>query len=90
MCSASTDVYTHIWTDTLEHPFPDFNIRHQCKSWGVIREWQQENALDERAFVGLKRPEGYPYRVMTHKFKEIHGWFESHEDDGDLTSGEIG
>ncbi len=90
MCSANTDVYTHIWTDTLEHPFPDFNIDHQCKDWDAILAWQQQNALDEDAFVALRRPEGYPYRVMAHEFKEIHGWFLEHEDDGDFESGELG
>lgn len=45
--------------------------------------------MDEQAFVSFKRPEGYDYHTMTHKFKEIHGWFADHEDDGDLTSGEI-
>jgi Mycotoxin biosynthesis protein UstYa len=89
MCNANTDVYTHIWTDTLDHQFPDFNINHQCKDFGAILEWQDQNGLDEKAFVHLRRPDGYPYHVMNHKFKEIHGWFLNHEDDGDLTTGEI-
>ncbi|SPQ23037.1 457e02ec-0751-4628-9db1-f6dab1287fee [Thermothielavioides terrestris] len=89
MCSASTDVYTHVWTDTLEHPFPDFNIQHRCKDYDAVLAWQRHNALDEGAFVDLRRPEGYPYRVMTHEFKEIHGWFAEHEDNGDFESGEI-
>lgn len=89
MCTASTDVYTHLWTDTLEHPFPDFNVQHQCKNYDTIMAWQEQNAVDEDEFVALRRPEGYPYRVMTHKFKEIHGWFSEHEDDGDFESGEI-
>ncbi|GLB07147.1 hypothetical protein AtubIFM57258_002470 [Aspergillus tubingensis] len=89
MCSANTDVYTHIWTDTLDHAWPDFNIQHQCKSYDTILDWQRRNALDEDDFVALRRPDGYPYRVMTHKFKEIHGWFLDHEDVGDYESGEI-
>ncbi|KUL81483.1 hypothetical protein ZTR_10424 [Talaromyces verruculosus] len=89
MCSASTDVYTHIWTDTLDHPFPDFNIDHQCKNYETVLEWQRENALDQEAFEALRRPEGYPYHVMKHKFKEIHGWFLNHEDNADFGSGEI-
>ena len=89
MCSANTDIYTHIWTDTLDHAFPDFNIEHQCKSFDTIMEWQSKNAIDEDRFVNLTRPEGYSYRKMTHKFKEIHGWFSEHQDDGDFSSGEI-
>ena len=89
MCTATTDVYTHVWTDVLEHPFPDFKIEHQCKNYEAVLEWQRRSALDEEAFVGLRRPDGYPYRVTTHEFKEAHGWFSTHEDDGDFTSGEI-
>ncbi|KAL2705643.1 hypothetical protein AAEP93_000893 [Penicillium crustosum] len=89
MCSANTDVYTHIWTDTLDHAFPDFNIEHKCKNYDAVLAWQQKNALDEDNFVALRRPEGYPYRTMTHKFKEIHGWFLQHEDEQDFESGEI-
>lgn len=88
MCNANTDVYTHIWTDTLTHPFPDFNIDHKCKNFDAVVEWQEKNAMDERAFVALTRPEGYPYRKMTHKFKEIHGWQFGPEDVDD-GSGEI-
>ncbi|KAK8044806.1 hypothetical protein PG993_004830 [Apiospora rasikravindrae] len=88
MCNANTDVYTHIWTDTLTHPFPDFNIDHKCKNFEAVVAWQNENALDEKAFVALTRPEGYPFRKMTHKFKEIHGWLFG-PDDMDDGSGEI-
>jgi hypothetical protein len=91
MCQANTDMYTHIWTDTLEHPFPDFNIDHQCKDYNAVMDWQSKNALDEEEFVRLKRPEGYAFRKMSHKFKEIHGWeFGPDEgnwewdDDGDI------
>lgn len=33
MCSANTDMYTHLWTDTMDHAFPDFNIEHKCKNY---------------------------------------------------------
>ncbi|KIN07665.1 hypothetical protein OIDMADRAFT_37083 [Oidiodendron maius Zn] len=88
VCSASTDVYTHMWTDALEFPFLDFKIWYQCKNYDAVMAWQKRNALDEDAFVALRRPEGYPYRVMTHKFKDIHAWFSDHED-GDFEPSEI-
>jgi len=89
ICAASTDVYTHFWTDTVDHPFPDFGIEQKCKNYDSITSWQRENALNEEAFVKLKRPDGYPVHVMSHKFKEVHGWFEDHRDDGDDGAGEI-
>lgn len=90
MCNANTDVYSHFWTDTFQHPFPDFNIPHQCKNFDSILSWQRKNALDEERFVGLQKPDQYPYSVMNHRFKEVHGWFRDHADDADYLSGRIG
>lgn len=85
MCNANTDVYTHIWTDALVHPFPDFNINHQCKDFSAVMEWQEKNGLDEESFVALKKPEGYAYRKMSRKFKEVNEWeFESEEEKEEL------
>ncbi|KAK4240930.1 hypothetical protein C8A03DRAFT_30897 [Achaetomium macrosporum] len=89
MCQASTDMYTHIWTDTLEHPFPDFNIDHQCKDFDAIMAWQKKHALDEEAFIRLKRPPGYPYKKMNRKFKEIHGWDFGRDGEVGQDEGEI-
>ena len=89
MCQASTDVYTHIWTDALPHPFPNFQLNHKCKDFGAVLEWQRENGLDEERFLQLERPEGYPYRTMNHRFKDVNGWFVSHSDDGVINGGEV-
>jgi len=88
LCSANTDVYTHIWVDNLEHPWPDFEVNHQCKNFDAVLDWQKKNALDEKAFSELVKPEGYPVRVANHRFKDVNGWFKDHEDDGDLVSGQ--
>lgn len=91
LCNANTDVYTHFWTDTLHHPFPDFNIHHQCRDFEAVRDWQNRHALDEEAFVALRRPDDYgPPHVMSHRFKEVHGFFRNHEDYGQDVDGEIG
>lgn len=84
MCNANTDVYPHIWIDSIiDHPFPASNIEHKCRDFGSILEWQRRNALDEKEFVELRRPEGYEYRKTNHAFKELVHWFDIHEDDGD-------
>ncbi|KAL1963163.1 hypothetical protein VTN77DRAFT_8596 [Rasamsonia byssochlamydoides] len=90
MCNANTDVYTHFWTDTLDHPFPDFTIHHQCRDFEAVLKWQQRHALDEAAFVDLRRPEDYgPPHVMSYRFKEIHDYFRDHEDHGKDADGEV-
>ncbi|KAI0151869.1 hypothetical protein GGR57DRAFT_492858 [Xylariaceae sp. FL1272] len=89
MCTANTDVYTHIWTDTVPWAFPDFNINHRCRDFSAIQEWQEKHAIDEDAFLDVKRPEGYPFRVMSHRFKEVHNWPFFGPDDHDDGTGEI-
>ncbi|KAK4222471.1 hypothetical protein QBC38DRAFT_375070 [Podospora fimiseda] len=82
LCQASTDVYTHIWTDGVEHPFPDFRGDRKCKNYDVIKDWQNKNAVDVEKFVALRAPEGAKVYRVTRKFKEVHGYFKTHEDDG--------
>ncbi|TVY65758.1 hypothetical protein LSUE1_G009820 [Lachnellula suecica] len=78
MCQANTDIF-------------QYRPPVQRLSYSAVKDWQSKNALDEEEFVKLKRPEGYAYRKMSHKFKEIHGWeFGPDEenwewdDDGDI------
>ncbi|KAM7195062.1 protein of unknown function (DUF3328) domain containing protein [Rhypophila sp. PSN 637] len=82
VCQASTDVYTHMWTDGVEHPFPDFSVDHTCKDFEGIKKWHEENAVDVDRFVALKAPGDAKVHRMTKEFKELHGWFETHGDDG--------
>ncbi|KAF2771672.1 hypothetical protein EJ03DRAFT_21764 [Teratosphaeria nubilosa] len=39
MCAATTDVYTHFWTDTFEHAFPDFGVAHQYRDFEAVLRW---------------------------------------------------
>ncbi|KAM3426673.1 hypothetical protein MY4824_009866 [Beauveria thailandica] len=71
LCNANTDVYTHIWTDAVEHPWPDFNIPHKCRDYRAIMEWQHSHAVDERKFVAMKRPVGQEPKRMSSLFKKI-------------------
>ncbi|KAF7194845.1 hypothetical protein HII31_03805 [Pseudocercospora fuligena] len=83
MCTANYDVYTHIWTDTFDYPYPDFNIQKKCTNFDEIVKYQEQHSIDQRSFEGMRKPEEYgPPAKMVRKFKEIHGWFETHEDDG--------
>ena len=67
-----------------EHPFPDFRNTHQCRDYDAIKKWQDRNAVDVDEFVALTAPEGAKVRKMTRKFKELHGFFDRHTDNGQL------
>lgn len=82
LCQATTDIYTHMWTDAVEHPFPDFSVEHKCRNFGALKDWHDKNAVDVNNFVDLKAPEGAKVHQMSREFKEVHGWFKGHEDTG--------
>ncbi|KAB8250684.1 hypothetical protein BDV35DRAFT_400548 [Aspergillus flavus] len=72
LCHANTDVYTHFWTDAVDHPWPDFNIPHKCTNFRAILEWQREHAVNEHMFVDMRRPADQEAHVMSSKFKKIY------------------
>lgn len=82
LCQATTDVYTHIWTDAVEHPFPDFSAKHECRDFDALKAWHDRNAVDVDNFVDLTAPPEANIHRMSREFKELHGWFKTHEDTG--------
>ncbi|KAL4899982.1 hypothetical protein BDW74DRAFT_188709 [Aspergillus multicolor] len=71
VCRASTDVYTHVWTDAVGHPWPDFGIEHRCVDFQAILEFQRDGGVDERAFVGLRAGVGDRVHRMSSFFKKV-------------------
>ncbi|KAL3417154.1 hypothetical protein PVAG01_11154 [Phlyctema vagabunda] len=82
MCTGNVDIYTHFWADAQYNAFPDFNLNHKCRDFEAILKWQEDNSVDVKEFEVIRRPVDYPPRIMTHRFKELFGWFNDHEDDG--------
>lgn len=72
LCHANTDVYTHIWTDAIDHPWPDFNIPHKCTDFRAILDWQMGHGVDEHMFVDMKRPEDQEAHHMSSYFKKVN------------------
>ncbi|CAN8099971.1 unnamed protein product [Discula destructiva] len=83
MCQASVDVYTHVWTDTLMQPFPDFQIEHKCRSFDAILDWQDNNALDLHEFYQLRRPSDSDPLEMSAEFKELWAEYEFYNPEAD-------
>ncbi|KAG6015868.1 hypothetical protein E4U43_004646 [Claviceps pusilla] len=43
MCNVDTGVLGQIWTDkNAPMAFPDFNTRHRCKDFNLVREWARK------------------------------------------------
>ena len=47
-CTASVDIITQKWVDQQYHPFPDFNIYHQCRDFEAILDWQIKNRVTDK------------------------------------------
>jgi hypothetical protein len=89
MCQSNVGVYTHIWVDASYNAFPDFSAYQQCRDFDAILAWQEKNSIDVEIFGDLRKPPEYKVHIMPHRFKELFGWFLTHEDDGS-SGGEIG
>ena len=57
MCNANVDLITFNWMETQERPFPDFNIKHQCRDFETVRRWQENNAIEMEKWIAMKKPE---------------------------------
>ncbi|KAG6015625.1 hypothetical protein E4U54_003210 [Claviceps lovelessii] len=43
MCNVDTGVLGQVWTDkNAPMAFPDFNTRHRCKDYNLVREWARK------------------------------------------------
>ena len=83
MCAGNVDIYTHFWTDTLDGPWPDFQISHKCRSFDTILDWQTKNALDQSTFEQMTKPnDGAPTAEMLREFKDVYHYYDYHDDDG--------
>lgn len=89
MCNANVDIYTHYWADAQLNAFPDFSVNHKCRDFDAILEWQEDNSIDVDLFGAIRKPLDYEAKIMSHRFKELFGWFDLNPDDGS-DSGEIG
>ncbi|PYH89273.1 hypothetical protein BO71DRAFT_453540 [Aspergillus ellipticus CBS 707.79] len=85
---ANVDIYTHFLADAQLNAFPDFSVNHKCRDFDALLAWQEENSIDVDEFGAIRKPPEHVARVMSHRFKELFGWFESHLHDGP-DSGEI-
>lgn len=53
MCNVDTRLMGQVWYNK-EHPraFADFNTRHTCKNYEVVRAWAKEKAVRAAPFRG--------------------------------------
>ena len=46
MCTVDTGVFGSVWVNRTDpHTFVDFNTKHVCKNFDVIRRWAERNQM---------------------------------------------
>lgn len=61
MCTGSLNLYRLVWQETQKQPWPDFNVRRQCRRWEDIVRWQEAHQMSDEDMARLhdiRRPEG--------------------------------
>ena len=48
MCDADVGVITHSWVSRRETPWPDFNVRHNCRNFEGVVEWSEKHNAPKR------------------------------------------
>ncbi|KAI0913248.1 hypothetical protein F4823DRAFT_631597 [Ustulina deusta] len=73
MCHADVDIVTFNWRESQDEPFPDFEIKKQCRDFEAIVEWQKEKQLDDtiERWKALQKPVDAKQRKMPPGLAEI-------------------
>ncbi|RYC60887.1 hypothetical protein CHU98_g5324 [Xylaria longipes] len=73
MCHADVDIVTFNWRESQNEPFPDFEIRKQCRDFEAIVDWQREKKLNDtiERWKALAKPDNAKQRQMPLGLSEI-------------------
>ena len=73
-CNANTDLVTFNWMEKQESPFPDFNVRHQCRDFDKLWVWRNENSVPmDRWVKEMRKPEGVDEIPAPERYYELFG-----------------
>ncbi|KDN60246.1 hypothetical protein CSUB01_11550 [Colletotrichum sublineola] len=60
MCSADVDIVPHRWVEEDEVPFAQFGITKKCRNFNNLRQWNQQNAVENVRKVWPRSKEEMP------------------------------
>ena len=86
LCHADTELFTFGWLDTVENPYPDFNIDRVCRRWEDLVAWRDEraDAVDMDVYGEMRRPEDVRPMRAADAWYQMAGYHSSvlFDDDG--------
>ncbi|KAI0525967.1 hypothetical protein F5B22DRAFT_261893 [Xylaria bambusicola] len=73
ICHADVDIVTFNWREKEDEPFPDFEVRKQCRDFDAILEWQDKMKLDDtiERWKALQKPVDAKQRELPPGLAEI-------------------
>jgi len=57
MCTANVDIITYEWRERQSQPFPDFNIKKQCRNFDEVLAWRERTQITEKYYDNFPIPE---------------------------------
>lgn len=71
MCNGNLDVITFNWMEDEPLPFPDFNVKHQCRDFDAIIKWQEEYTVPKELGRNFTKPDGVKQISIDTRLAEI-------------------
>ncbi|KAF9779932.1 hypothetical protein IL306_001060 [Fusarium sp. DS 682] len=73
MCNGNLDIITFNWVETQTNPFPDFAVKHQCRDFDAIYEWQDKHSVPKEWGRNVTRPVGAKQIPISEEYYRIYG-----------------
>ncbi|KAH6949452.1 hypothetical protein DER45DRAFT_495151 [Fusarium avenaceum] len=73
MCNGNLDIITFNWVETQTNPFPDFGVKHQCRDFDAIYEWQDKHSVPKEWGRNVTRPAGAKEIPISEEYYRIYG-----------------
>ncbi|KAK5628322.1 hypothetical protein RRF57_004037 [Xylaria bambusicola] len=73
MCHADVDIVVFNWREKEDEPFPDFEVKKQCRDFDAVLQWQDEMKLGDtiERWKALQKPVGAKQRKLPPGLAEI-------------------
>ncbi|KAF4959414.1 hypothetical protein FSARC_10739 [Fusarium sarcochroum] len=83
MCNGNLDIVTFNWVETQTNPFPDFGVKHQCRDFDAIYEWQDKHSVPKEWGRNVTRPVGAKQIPISEEYYRIYGIDKKQESGND-------
>ena len=78
MCHADISVQTFQWRPDYGAPWPNFNVRHECRNWEALLEWNDKRLVNTtnklwHPILGISHPLNLLFWLMGSLIPSLKG-----------------